>query len=53
MFTEPTQFDLILWIQGSGALPYLEDGEMTGKDTWQGIMVVFSGNFLTYALWLN
>jgi len=53
VFTEPTQFDLVLWIQGSGALPYLEEGEMTNGDTWWGVMSVFSGNFVNYALWLN
>lgn len=53
VFTEPTQFDLILWVQGSGALPYLEEGEMTDKDTWWRIISVFSGNFINYAIWLN
>jgi hypothetical protein len=32
-FTEPKDFDLVLWVQGTAALPYLEDGEVTCPQT--------------------
>ena len=52
-FTEPTTFDLVLWIQGSAALPYLEKGPMTDQATWQRLMRVFQGNFWGMAMWFN
>jgi hypothetical protein len=53
LFLEPTTFDLVLLIQGSAALPYLEDGELTESDTWRRIMQVFGGDFFRYAVWFN
>jgi hypothetical protein len=29
VFYEPTRFDLVLWVQGSAAAPYLEKGQVT------------------------
>jgi hypothetical protein len=53
MFLEPTTFDIVLLIQGFGALPYLEDGELTTGDTWRRIAQIFGGDFFRYALWFN
>lgn len=53
VFLEPSTFDIVLWIQGSAAVPYLEDGDMTRRDTWRGIFRVFEGDFLGYAIWFN
>jgi hypothetical protein len=53
VFTEPTQFDLVLWIQGSAATPYLEKGELTRPDVWREIERAFAGDFLGYAVWFN
>jgi hypothetical protein len=53
VFTEPRTFDLVLWVQGSAALPYLEKGPMTDIATWQRLMRVFEGNFMGMALWIN
>ena len=53
IFTEPRPFDPILWAQGSAALPYLEDGPMTGAETWDRMMQMFEGNFFGYAMWFN
>ncbi len=52
-FLEPTAFDPILLIQGSAAVPYLENGEMTSPETWRQIMELFDGNFFTYFIWFN
>ena len=53
LFLEPRTFDPVLLIQGSGAVPYLEDGEKTTADTWQQILELFEGNFLGYFIWFN
>ena len=53
VFTEPTTFDLILWIQGTGAVPYLEKGTITDPDFWKTTDRIFRGEFLGFALWFN
>src|SRR5271165_233657 len=34
VFTEPRTFDLVLWVQGTAAAPYLEKGPCTSAETW-------------------
>ena len=34
-FTEPHGLDLVLWAQGTAALPYLEEGSITKPEFWQ------------------
>jgi hypothetical protein len=53
VFTEPTSFDLILWIQGTAAAPYLERGEFTRPEVWNRMQDVFRGNLIVFALWFN
>ena len=53
VFEEPQPFDLVLWITGPAALPYLEDGPMTGTDEWNRITAAFEGSFGSYAIWFN
>ena len=53
VFTEPTQFDLILWIQGTAAVPYLEKGTVTDPEFWKGTDRIFRGDFLGFAIWFN
>ena len=53
IFTEPRRFDLVLWVQGSAAAPYLEEGDITDKRTWDGLMNIFEGRLLEYAIWFN
>jgi hypothetical protein len=53
IFLEPTTFDPILMIQGSAAIPYLEDGVMTSSETWRRIDGLLAGNFIGFALWFN
>jgi hypothetical protein len=53
VFTEPREFDLVLWVQGSGAIPYLEHGEKTSAETWAEFQRVFGGRFVGFAIWLN
>lgn len=53
VFLQPTRFDLALWLQGSGLLPYLETGERTDPETWTRIMNGFRGEFFLFLTWFN
>jgi hypothetical protein len=53
VFTEPKPFDLVLWIAGPAARPYLESGEIISNESWSQIDRAFGGDFLTYAFWFN
>ena len=52
-FLEPKTFDIVLLIQGSAALPYLEKGELSTRRTWLQITRLFGGNFFRYVIWFN
>ncbi len=53
VFTEPRTFDLVLWVQGTAAAPYLEKGTLTKPETWQRFQNIFRGQFIGFALWFN
>jgi hypothetical protein len=53
VFLEPRTFDLVLWVQGSAALPYLEDGPLSREEDWRRIIDLFRGDFFSYAIWFN
>jgi hypothetical protein len=53
VFLEPRPFDIVLWIQGSAALPYAEPGPVSQRESWQQMMLLMEGDFFTYALWFN
>ncbi len=51
VFLEPRTFDMVLWVQGAYAAPYLEEGQ-TVQD-WRGLMREFRGHFPGFAAWFN
>ena len=53
VFTEPRTFDLVLWVQGTAATPYLEKGPLTKPETWRRLQNVFRGEFIGFAFWFN
>jgi hypothetical protein len=53
VFSEPRDFDLVLWVQGTAAMPYLEEGEKTSPETWREFQRVFRGEFIGFAAWIN
>ena len=58
IFTEPTRLDLILWIQGTAATPYLESYEDARKmpvdgEVFDRMFRVFQGEFIGFAIWFN
>lgn len=52
-FAEPRDFDLVLMMQGSAALPYLENGPLSRPETWDSLTRVFQGRFFGFAVWFN
>ena len=53
VFEEPRRFDLVLTLQGSAVMPYLEEGPLSLPETWGGLARVFRGQFFGFALWFN
>ncbi|HEY1064511.1 MAG TPA: hypothetical protein VGE52_00315 [Pirellulales bacterium] len=58
VFTEPRTFDLIEWIQGVGAAPYLEEGPLTkfaDSEVGSRMSEAFGGpaNFIGFGFWFN
>ena len=53
VFLEPRDFDLVLWVQGGAAAPYVEMGEVISTETLEQIQRVFGGQFIGFALWFN
>ncbi|MFT7638400.1 MAG: hypothetical protein ACI9G1_000121 [Pirellulaceae bacterium] len=57
VFTEPRTIDPILWVQGTAATPYLEEGTITdfaNPRTLGQINSTFGGaNFFGFAFWFN
>ena len=53
VFLKPRTFDLILWIQGSAATPYIKQGELADEAILDQLINVFGGNFVGFALWFN
>ena len=53
-FTEPRRFDLVLWVQGTAAVPYLEDDKpLTTGAFWSRINQQFGGNLMGFAIFIN
>lgn len=53
MFTQPAPIDLIGWVQGYGALPYLERGTIAGFESVQAFAGMVNGDPMLLALFLN
>ena len=57
VFEEPRRFDLVLWAQGTAAVPYVEDSTdekpLTDPQVWRQLQQTFRGNFVGYAVWIN
>ena len=53
IFLEPTTLDLVLWVQGTAATPYLEEGELTLPETWQDFNRPFGGQLMGFGIYFN
>ena len=50
---DPRPFDLVLWVQGTALVPYLEEGTVTSPETWSRFNRIFRGEFIGFAIWFN
>ncbi len=53
VLAEMQSFDLVLWVTGHAALPFLADGPIADGEAFANADRVFSGDLLTYAFWFN
>ncbi len=53
VFLEPRSFDLVLWVQGTGAAPYLEKGDVLKGMSWRRLQDDFNHQFPGFAVWFN
>lgn len=53
VFTEPSGFDLVLWVQGSAARPYLERGEFVREGFWRDMEEAFGRDLWGYLFYIN
>jgi hypothetical protein len=53
VFLEPRDIDLVMWMQGTDAAPFLEDGPKTSPETWRQFEQLFQGRLFAYAAWVN
>lgn len=50
---DPGDMDLVLWLQGTGAAPFLEEGPLADMAAWRRFMSMTRGNGLLFAAWFN
>lgn len=53
LFTDPAPIDVKDWIQGAGALPYLEQGPTITPENWRRFESMMAGDAMLMSLWLN
>lgn len=53
VFLEPRPLDVVGWVQGAAAVPYVEAGKCSAPDTWWRLQRTFRGNFIGFAIWFN
>jgi hypothetical protein len=53
VFDDPKPFDLVLWVTGPAAVPYLQEGPTMTSGEWDQITSIFDGNFTSYAFYFN
>ncbi len=53
VFLAPEKLDVVLWVQGAAAKPYLETGRLSKGESWRSYMNAFGSSFPGFALWFN
>lgn len=53
LFTDPAPIDVKDWIQGTGALPYLEQGATVSAENWRAFEGLMGGDAMLMSIWLN
>ena len=50
---DPGDMDVILWLHGAGAAPYLETGDLAQMQAWDRFARMTRGDGLMFAAWFN
>jgi hypothetical protein len=53
LFRYPGDMDVVLWLQGTAAVPYLEEGPLADMAAWEQFMRMTAGDGLLFAIWFN
>ncbi len=53
LVTSPPQLDMVMLIQGSALIPYLEEGPVSNQDSWRTLTAPFGPGFVRFAIWSN
>ncbi len=53
MTEEMTETDIVLWVTGHAAVPFLEEGNITDPQIWNQINRAFNGNLIGMAFFIN
>lgn len=53
VFLQPRKLDLVLWVQGTAAVPYLEQGKLSQGNEWSAWRSTFGSSFPGFALYFN
>ena len=53
LMQNPGDMDLVLWLQGTAAAPFLEQGPLADIAAWRQFQRMTAGDALLFALWFN
>ena len=53
MFTDPAPIDLVGWIQGADAVPYMEQGPLISDENWRMFERLVGGEAMLFSVFLN
>ncbi|MFT3780979.1 MAG: hypothetical protein QM790_03120 [Nibricoccus sp.] len=53
MIQTPPKLDLVLLVQGSAVVPYVEAGDVSNSVRWRTLTAPFGPGFMSFALWSN
>ncbi len=53
LMRDPGDMDIVLWLQGTSAAPFLEEGPLADMAAWRQFQQMTAGNSLLFAVWFN
>ncbi|MCX8509669.1 MAG: hypothetical protein ORN49_12470 [Rhodobacteraceae bacterium] len=52
-FADPVPIDLVGWVQGEAAIPYLEKGPLVSSASWNAFANLLEGDSVLFSIYLN
>jgi hypothetical protein len=53
LVANPPPLDMVLMLQGSSFIPYLEEGPVSDRRSWETLLRAFNAGFMRFAVWSN